>query len=67
MDKKKVNIIDRLNLRQGKTILVRTDQVINVGDVVQGDDGVLYTVKSVIMPTRPIDQNIFGIVYEDVL
>ena len=67
MDKKKVNIIDRLNLRQGKTILVRTDQVINVGDVVQGDDGVLYTVKSVIMPTRPIDQNIFGIVYEDVV
>ena len=60
MDKKKVNIIDRLNLRQGKTILVRTDQVINVGDVVQGDDGVLYTVKSVIMPTRPKDQNIFG-------
>ena len=67
MDKKKVNIIDRLNLRQGKTILVRTGQVINVGDVVQGDDGVLYTVKSVIMPTRPIDQNIFGIVYEDVV
>ena len=66
MDKKKVNIIDRLNLRQGKTILVRTDQVINVGDVVQGDDGVLYTVKSVIMPTRPIDQIIFGIVYENV-
>ena len=66
MDKKKVNIIDRLNLRQGKTILVRTGQVINVGDVVQGDDGVLYTVKSVIMPTRPIDQIIFGIVYENV-
>lgn len=67
MDKKKnVSILDRFNLRQGRTILVQTDQVISIGDIVQGDDGVLYRVKSVIMPTRPVDQIIFGIVYEDV-
>ena len=64
--KKKVNILDRFNLQQGKTILVQTDQAISIGDIVQGDDGVRYKVKSVIMSTRPIVQNIFGIVYENV-
>ena len=61
---KKVIIKGRYNTSFGKIIQVLfVDGIIKNGENVKGDDGIVYNVKRVIMPTRP-GNNTFGIVYE---
>ena len=62
---KKVVIKGTYNLQQGKTIIVTADEIICIGDEVYGDDGIVYKVKSIIMPNRPVDDDRFAIVVED--
>lgn len=58
-----ISIIEKINTTFGYTLVVNTEDIIVVGDqVTDGTD--IYTVKKVIMPSRPMDDHRFAIVVE---
>ena len=64
---KNVIIVEKFDIGWGKTILVKSDDTIYVGDEVQGDDGIVYKVKGINMPKVPqsdTKSDLFGIIYE---
>ena len=58
----KVIIKGKYNTSFGSVIQVEPDDIVKVGDSVIADDGTVYNVKRIIMPTKPGVETI-GIVY----
>ena len=54
----KVHIVERLATSIGNTLLVKNDRLFRIGDSIQGDDGRIYTIKKIIMPSIPANDNL---------
>lgn len=58
----KVIIKERYKTSFGNIIQVESSDVVKIGDSVIGDDGIVYRIKNIIMPTKPTT-DLIGIVY----
>ena len=59
----KVIIKEKYKTSFGNVIQIEKSAGVKVGDNVQGDDGVVYKIKRIIMPTRPGNDTV-GLIYE---
>jgi len=62
----RVNIMGKYELSRGKAIVIEElNGKICVGDDVLGDDGNIYHIKGINMPTRPDGLGKIGLIYEE--